>query len=295
MEEDELKNYLKASEVAKKVKPFAMELVKPGAPLLEIAEKVEAKIIEEGARPAFPVNISINENAAHYTPSAADAATLGEKDLVKIDIGIHSSGFVVDFAFSVDCSGENTSLVEASEKALEAALSKMRAGVNVREVGKEIENAIKGRGFVPIRNLCGHLMEEFNLHAGQEIPNHAEGNYILKEGEVYAVEPFATLGEGKVVEGEYCEIFSLIEENKKVRLPHSRKLLEIIDSEFNKLPFAKRWIKDIPPSSLDLALADLLKQGIIRAYPVLREAKRVNVSQAETTVIIEKDGVNVLV
>jgi methionyl aminopeptidase len=60
------------------------------------------------------------------------------------------------------------------------------------------------------------------------------------------------------------------------------------------MPFAARWFKDIP--MLRLSLADLEKQGILHSYPILKEAKKdCFVSQAETTLIVEKEGAKILV
>src|SRR3989344_5692301 len=53
--------YIKAGKITTQVKEYAKSLIKPGLPLLEIAEKIESKIIELGGKPAFPVNLSINE------------------------------------------------------------------------------------------------------------------------------------------------------------------------------------------------------------------------------------------
>lgn len=294
-EEARRKHYLEAARVAESVRALAVELVKPGKRFLEVVEAIETEIIAAKARPAFPVNVSLNENAAHYTPKASDESVFSEKDVVKIDFGVHVNGFIVDTAFTVDLSGENAALVEASEAALENALAVMRAGRKVSEVGAVIQKIIEKKGFKPIENLCGHSLSEFLLHSGQEIPNTERGNYVLKEGDVFAVEPFATTGGGRVVEGTFCEIYSLVN-LRNVRLPQSRKLLEVVSKEFQTLPFAKRWLsKAFSAPSIELALNDLIRQEILEPYPLLREINKGLVSQAESTVIVEKEGVKVLV
>ncbi|MEM0475837.1 MAG: type II methionyl aminopeptidase, partial [Candidatus Norongarragalinales archaeon] len=227
VDESELKNYVEAARVAAGVRETALELVKPGASLLALARSIEEEIRGTGAKPAFPVNIGTNDVAAHYTPKTGDATVFSEKDVVKIDYGVQVSGFIVDCAFTVDLSGENAKLVEAAEAALNDACATIKSGVNVREVGAAIEKAITSRGFKPIENLCGHSLGEFLLHAGREIPNVARGDYVLREDDVFAVEPFATTGAGRVEDGAYCEIYSLIN-LRNVRLPQSRKVLEWI-------------------------------------------------------------------
>ena len=73
----------KAGQIAKQVREYIEPLIKPGMPLLEIAEKIETKIQELGGKSAFPTNLSINNIAAHYTPSYNDETKAS--GLLKID------------------------------------------------------------------------------------------------------------------------------------------------------------------------------------------------------------------
>lgn len=66
---DEREALIKAGEIARQVKKEVVDLIKPGAKLYDIAEFVERRIVELGGKPAFPCNLSINEIAAHYTPT----------------------------------------------------------------------------------------------------------------------------------------------------------------------------------------------------------------------------------
>lgn len=294
LEQERISNYVKAGEVCKKARVKARELSKPGVKLLDLAEQLEAFIREQGGQLAFPVNLSRNHHAAHYTPTADDATVIGEKDLLKVDFGVHSEGFIVDNSITIDFSGENGKLVEAAEQALQNALSVMKAGVNTRMVGGEIEKTIKKFGFKPIENLCGHLLLPWDLHAGVEVPNvGSHGGVALEEGMAYAVEPFASTGEGRVRDDEsFCEIYSLAEA-KPVRLPASRRVLEIVVEDYKTLPFAKRWLQEVPGAQM--AFNDLQRQGVLHAYHLLREASGALVSQAETSVVVEESGVKVLV
>ena len=295
LEEQELKSYLEAARIASSVRATAEELAVEGAKLLDVAKGIEDEITKAGGGIAFPVNTSINEEAAHYTPKISDERVLKKDDVVKVDFGVHVEGCVIDQAFSVNPSNEHAKLVEASEAALRDALAVMKAGVCVKDIGAAIESAIVSRGFKPIENLCGHSLEPYVIHAGESIPNVPKGDYVLQEGDVFAVEPFATTGAGKVEDGSFCEIYSLANP-RNVRLPQSRKVLEFIMEERQTLPFAKRHLLKClsGEGAIDLALADLSRQEIIHSYPVLKEVNGGIVSQAETTVIVEKDSVKVL-
>jgi len=284
-----LDKYRAAGRILAEVKEGAIERVKEGALLLEVAEFVEQSIREKGAEPAFPCNISRNEEAAHATPSIDDETVFG-KDLVKIDIGLHVDGYIADSAVTVDLTGgENAELVGAAEAALNAAIKIIRDGISTAEIGDVIENAIRERGYKPVVNLSGHGLARYNAHTPPTIPNvRYEHGVVLKENDVVAIEPFATDGAGKVVEGGTVEIYGLLKA-KPVRVSEAKKLLKEIE-KYQGLPFAKRWL---PRERLDLALRTLKNAGALREYPVLREEGGGLVSQAEHTVIVTKDGCEV--
>ncbi|MFQ5406686.1 MAG: type II methionyl aminopeptidase [Candidatus Micrarchaeia archaeon] len=295
--DEELEKFRKAGKIAREARDFAKSTVKAGQTLLSIGDEIEKLIESKGGKPAFPVNLSLNEVAAHYVPSSSDETVLKEDDVLKADIGVHVEGFIADCAFSINPSGKHADLTKSSEKALESALRAMKAGVNVRGVGKAIQDAVVADGFKPVRNLCGHALGEFLIHAGQEIPNVPTGDYVLKEGDVFAVEPFASTGEGVVREGEFCQIYALANPSAQVRLPNSRKLLQFVVENFKTLPFAQRWLSrtGLPESSISLALSDLCRQKVLRRYPLLRDVPGSFVSQAETSVVVTKEGVERLV
>ncbi|MCX8198322.1 MAG: type II methionyl aminopeptidase [Candidatus Micrarchaeota archaeon] len=274
----------------------AQKLVLPGEPLLDIAESLEKMIADLKAKPAFPANISINDVAAHFTPEADNKAVLGETDLVKIDIGAHIDGCIGDAAITIDLSGQHGKLCEASEAALEAAISSMKPGVKVGEIGAKIEKEIASRGFRPIENLTGHKIEPFLLHAGVEIPNIASSaSYELAEGDIFAIEPFASAGSGRVADTSQVEIFSL-QAAPKIRGKYARQLMDHIAQNYLSLPFAERWVSKVFNSKLTLSasLRELLNSGALHPYPVLRDTGRGAVAQKEHTVIIEHDSAKIL-
>jgi methionyl aminopeptidase len=291
-----IEKYERAGKIAYEVLQEIKPLIKPGAKLLDIAEAAEGRIGEKGAKPAFPTNISINEVAAHFTPERDSSLVIGEKDVVKLDIGVHVDGFIGDNALTVDLSNENGKLVEAAEKALDAAICTIRAGAKLGEIGAEVEAAIKGFGFKPIENLTGHSLAEYSLHAGVELPNigNKDPNQ-LTEGTVLAIEPFATNGEGRVSESPEVEIFSFVDK-LPVRMRESRRLLNYAEENYKTLPFAERWLyKDFHSKLLlHAALKELVFSGALRQYPILRDAGKGLVSQAELTVVVEKDAARVL-
>ncbi len=285
----DLEKHRRAGEILVDVRERVVEEVEPGVSHLEVAELAEELIREKGAAPAFPLNISIDEEAAHATPSRDSDEVFGD-DMVNIDIGVHVDGWIADSAVTVDMSG-NPDLVEASREALEAAVDKIEGGVNTADIGAIIEDTIKGYGFNPVYNLTGHGLGHFEQHTSPTIPNRGVDQGVeLREGMVIAIEPFATDGSGKVEEGSTTEIYSLNEIGAKVRSRGARELISKIEESYRTLPFAKRWL----PKKMGMRLRRLEGGEVIHGYPVLKEEKGKLVSQKEHTVIVESDGCEVI-
>ncbi|HUC38589.1 MAG TPA: type II methionyl aminopeptidase [Candidatus Acidoferrum sp.] len=274
----------------------ARDMVKPGVKLLDVAKKAESFLKEKGYGLAFPLNLSINEQAAHYTPSLEDETVFKENDIVKVDFGAEKDGVLGDCALTVDLSGKNQKLVEASMEALQNAISVVKAGVEVRKIGAEIEKAITAKGFEPIRNLGGHSVKVHDLHSDIFIPNYDnEDDTKLEEGMVVAIEPFATNGEGMVTESDTCEIYGFNAE-MGVRLKEARQIMEEIKKNYSHEPFAVRWFSNIVPSSFGLyaGIAELSRNEALVRYPTLVEVGKGMVSQAELEVLVEKEGCKIL-
>ena len=250
-----------------------------------MADFVENSILEAGFGIAFPVNISLNEAAAHDTPSPDDTRTFAKGDMVKLDLGVHLDGYIADTACTVDL-GDQPLLCEASIVARDAAIAAVRPGVTIGALGTLVAHEIKSRGFLPVANLTGHGLDQYCLHKGPNVPNiPGSGGAVLEEGMVLAIEPFATTGTGFVHDGRREEIFSQLV-RRPVRLPAARKILKEIEGR-NGMPFARRHVH---VKSADLALSRLIHDGIIRSYPVLSDVPGSYVSQAEHTMIVTGDG-----
>lgn len=298
MEKEILENYLKAGKILKEAQEIARKELKVGVKLLDVAEKVEAFVKKAGGKPAFPLNLSINEEAAHYTPAFQDERILKEDDVIKVDLGVHIDGYIADASFSLNPSGEWNEMIKANEKALEAALNIVKEGIELGEIGTVIEKTLRNAGFNPVQNLTGHGLERFIQHAPPSIPNISnKDSRTLEEGHVYAIEPFATNGRGLIHEAGRVEIFQE-DEVKPVRNAYARKILEFVLEEYNGLPFAERWLrKELKMDEFQhkVGLKELLLKKCIKAYPVLKEEAGKMVSQAENCFAIHEGKTIVLV
>ncbi len=281
-------DFIKAGKVSAQAKNYALSLVKEGAEILEIAKKIEQFIYDKGCKLSFPVNVSVNETAAHNAPKLDDKTKLKKGDLVKLDLGAQYNGAVTDCAVSVSVgkSDENEKLIEAARKANEEAVKMATPGTNTADIGKKIQEIIESYGFRPIRNLTGHGVGIYEVHTSPSIPNYAIKKGVpLKKGQIIAIEPFSTNGAGLVYESKNSEIYGVI---SSIPSRAYSEVLNYIKKEFKTLPFSKRHIiEKFGKLKASIALKSFLVQKIIQEYPILKEKEKGKVAQWENTVIVD--------
>jgi methionyl aminopeptidase len=291
-------SYLQAGRIAAEVRESARKKYFVGSTLFEICESVETQIRSMNGHPAFPVNTSLNEIAAHYTAEPNDATVVKEGDVLKIDIGVHIDGYIADTAVTVCYDLKYESLVKAAETALGEAVRIARANTKASDIGRVIEATITKFGFRPIQNLSGHSLQQYTIHAGKSIPNiwTIGSSFTLLPNEAYAIEPFVTTkdGQGVVHEGKTRNIFG-ITSRKPVKDKETDDLLELIWNRFRTLPFALRWLTDKYEEKDLRRLIDILaKKRNVHAYPILVEGHSKIVVQAEHTLIPTESTVKVI-
>jgi len=287
MDSEIRKKYETARSISEKAQDTAKKELKEGILAIKLAETIEKEIVSNGGGLAFPVNISINEIAAHYTPDINDNLKFNLDDVVKVDVGVHVDGYIWDAAFTKKIGNKDDIIIKASEQALEAALKIIKPGARVFEISEVVESTAEKFGLKTISNLSGHGLERFVQHAHPNIPNSRNKiNHELQQGTAIAMEVFTTNGAGYVKEGSQVFIYRYLQD-KNLRSQEARKILSKARDDFQKMPFAKRWIGQIAGGAkLDLALNDLVYSGCLEAYPVLKEAENGIVAQTETTVLL---------
>src|ERR671924_696424 len=290
--------YLQAGKIAAKVRETARKKYHVGLTLFEICESVEAQIRSLNAEPAFPVNTSLNETAAHYTAEPSDDTLIKEGDVLKIDIGVHIDGYIADTAVTVCYDPKYEALVSTAEMALGEAVRIARANTRASDIGRVIEATITKFGFKPIQNLSGHSLQQYTIHAGKSIPNiwTKGSSFALLPNEAYAIEPFVTTreGQGVVYEGKTKNIFG-ITSRKPVKDEEADKLLDLIWSRYRTLPFAMRWLTDrYDEKDVRRLMETLIKRKNAHSYPILVEGHGKVVVQAEHTLIPSESSVSVI-
>ncbi len=278
-------NFIEAGKRAKEVRAYGKSLIQPGASYRDVTAKIRERIKQLGAIAAFPPQIAFNEVAAHYLPTSGVDHTFSD-ELIKLDVGICYRGAIGDCAVTIDLSGKHQKLIDATEAALLAAENILEVGLPIKEIGAVIEDSILSYGFQPVRNLAGHGLGHYKVHQGPTIPNcHCRMKEKIRPGMTFAIEPFATTGEGEVFEEGRAEIFSLT----NAHIPTTGVAAEMLRQiqTFQGLPFE---IEDLKGEERGKAVSKLLRLGIIDGYPALVEVAGGMVAQAENSVLIDDDG-----
>lgn len=286
MDSEELNQWRAAGRIAAEALAHGKSLIKPGANMREVCDAVDNKIRELGAEPAWPTQIGNDHVAAHFTPDPGDDAVF-DKEVVCMDVGAHLDGIVGDNAVTVDLSGEWTDLVKASKEALEQVSKMIGPGVTLSAIGKTIQDVIISYNLAPVRNLSGHGISQYVIHDSPSVPNHDTGSQEeLEEGQIIAIEPFATNGKGMISEADQCNIFAM-HDKKPVRSPFGRAVSEFIENNYGPLPFTTRWIsKELGLGKTNFGLKELVKAGALTTHGPLVEVNKGMVSVQEWTFYI---------
>jgi methionyl aminopeptidase len=301
-----------AAECHRQVRQDAHNFIKPGMRLIDICERIEntnRRLVEENglqAGIAFPTGCSINHVAAHYTPNSGDNTVLEYGDVMKIDFGTQVEGRIIDCAWTVAFDPKFDTLKQAVKESTDTGIR--TAGIDVRlcdigeavqEVMESFEVEIDGTTF-PVkccRNLNGHSIGPYQIHAGKSVPIVRGGEQTkMEEGEFYAIETFGSTGKGFVREDMECSHYMKNYDVGYVplRLPRAKQLLGSIDKHFGTLAFCRRFLDRLGEKKYLMGLRNLCDVGIVQPYPPLCDVKGCYVAQYEHTILLRPTQKEVL-
>lgn len=263
--------------------------------MLELTQQVEQVILDAGCGFGFPLNLSLDHQAAHYSCPVGDKSLIPEHGLLKVDAGAHCNGYLADSAITINLGndlGIHQTLCIAAEQALNAAIDTFRPGRTLHEVGVAINSVMKEYGVKAVSNLGGHQLAQFTLHAGEFVPNipQPENGYVIAEDDTFAIEPFSTNGQGAIHNGNQTYIYRYEKARKKNISMADKRLQEQFKATFSTLPFSPRWVTFIPVTRLDQVIRKFTSWGVLDYYHILVETPGSLVAQFEHTVIVEHDG-----
>ena len=295
-----------AAEVHRMTRHAFQRWVKPGMSMIDIVHYIEDSTrsllpsngLERGF--GFPTGVSLNHVAAHYTPNYKDKTVLGNDDVMKVDYGVHIKGRIIDCAFTVAFNDKYDNLLLAVKDATNTGIQCSGIDVRLSDIGESIQEVMEsyeielnGKTYPikSIRNLNGHSIDPYNIHAGKSVPIVKNGDMTkMEEGEFYAIETFGSTGRGYVNEDMECSHYMRNYERRNDRVNtktrSARDLLTCVDKHFGTLAFCRRWLDDLGQKSYLLGLKELCDWDIITPYPPLVDIKGSYTAQYEHTILL---------
>lgn len=251
------------SEVHRQVRNYAQSLCKPGIKLADLCRQLENKnreLVQEAGLErgiGFPTGCSLNHVAAHYTPNPGDDTVLTYDDVMKIDFGVQIEGRIIDSAFTVSFNPKFDPLLEAVKCATDEGITQSGIDVRLCDIGESIQEVMESYEVeldgttYPVkccRNLNGHSIGQYQIHAGKSVPivkGGCEESIKMEEGEIYAIETFGSTGRGYVVEDMECSHYmkNFHAPHVPLRMQSSKRLLAHINKTFGTLAFCRRWLE----------------------------------------------------
>jgi methionyl aminopeptidase len=311
-----------AAEVHRQTRKFAQSIIKPGIRLADMCAQLEdcnRRLVGESGLNrgiAFPTGCSLNHVAAHYTPNPGDDTCLQYGDVMKVDFGTQIDGRIIDCAFTVAFDPQFDELLAAAKEATDAGIR--AAGIDVRlgDIGAAIQEVMESHEVTingkthrvrSIRNLNGHSIGPYEIHAGKSVPIVKTSDQTkMEELEFFAIETFGSTGRAVVEEDGDCSHYMKDFNARRVplRLDRSKSLLNHIDKTFSTLAFCRRWLERDDGGSTTVngptgakqekylgALKNLCDLGVVNAYPPLVDIKGSYTSQYEHTILLRPTGV----
>ena len=183
--------------------------VRPGISTYELDKIAFDYIVSCGAKPSclhyqgFPASIctSVDDAVVHGIPRKNQI--LAEGQIIGIDICVTYKGYVTDAArtYAVgEISAEKQSLIDVTKASFYEAISDLKAGSRVGDIGAKVQRFVEKHGYSVVRDLVGHGVGR-GLHEDPSIPNYGTAGTGPKliAGMTIAIEPMVNLGKYEVV------------------------------------------------------------------------------------------------
>jgi methionyl aminopeptidase len=202
--QQEIETMARAGAVVADTLALLEEHIQPGVTTRELDEIAEEFIRSRGGAPTFKgypsaTCLSPNSMVVHGIPGKT---TLGNGDILSVDVGVTLDGFVADSAWTFPVgtiSADAQRLLDTCKAALEAGIDKARVGNTIGDISEAVQTVTEAAGFSVIRSLVGHGVGR-SMHEDPQVPNFVSAyrGPELKEGMTIAIEPMITAGAAEV-------------------------------------------------------------------------------------------------
>tara|TARA_B100000214_G_scaffold329684_1_gene269588 strand:- start:850 stop:1620 length:771 start_codon:yes stop_codon:yes gene_type:complete len=180
-----------------------VSMIKPGVSTLDLDQRAEEFIRDNGGSPAFKgyngfpntLCVSPNSQVVHGIPNDKK---IENGDILSVDCGVLMNGYYGDSAFTYEVGEvdyETKQLIQVTKESLYKGIEMAIEGNFVGDISYAVQKYAESYGYEVVRELVGHGLGK-NLHESPEVPNFGlrGSGPLLEEGLVIAIEPMINMG-----------------------------------------------------------------------------------------------------
>ena len=345
----DLEDFRRAAIIHKLARKKALSMLYAGAKLADLVDAVEDIILKmcrqdsntyylkgspqnNNCGIAFPVGVNINNIVAHDSKivpqnGKSDQRVFFNGDVVKVDIGVHVNGRIIDSAFTHiitkkpgvhDSDNIYNAVLEASKDSMFTAIKMAGPDQCLYEMSETISEIITsyevdmGGAMMPIKpvkGIGGHNIGHYSIHDGKLIlsePDYElQGDQRMKEDEIYAIETYATTGMGIMTQNSEMNACTHFMAADKADIDNNRAITKRDKKMFARtdlyrwlqtrkgLPFSSEWIDLKAVSKVEKGFKMAIPSGLITAFPPLTDEANSVVAQFEHTIHVNDGSVEI--
>lgn len=345
LSDTDLEDFRRAAVIHKLARRKALSMLYTGAKLANLVDAVEDIILKMCRQDpntyflkgspnnnksgiAFPVGVNINNIVAHDSKimpqnGKSDQRTFFKGDLVKVDIGVHVNGRIIDSAFThivTDKPGVHdqdniyNAVLEASRDSVFTAIKMAGPDQRLDEMSETIEEIIRSYEvdmagellpIRPVNGIGGHNIKQYQIHGGKlilSVPDYElQGDLKMEEDEIYAIETYATTGMGIMTQNTELNACTHFMAAAKEDIDNNRAITKrdkkmFARTEFYRwmqtrhgLPFSSAWIDTKAISKVEKTFKMCIPSMQVISFPPLCDENNSVVAQFEHTIHVN-DG-----
>ena len=205
---EEIEKLARANGIVAEALIMLSEEARPGVSTAYLDELARNLCRKKRVTPAFlgyngfPAALcaSINNEIVHGIPSPE--RILKEGDIVSLDFGVVSEGYVGDAAVTVPVGGisdQAAKLLRITEESLYEGIAAAVPGKRLFDIGAAVQKHVEAHGFSVVRDFVGHGIGR-KMHEAPQVPNFGKAGTGMKlqEGMTLAIEPMVNTGAWQV-------------------------------------------------------------------------------------------------
>ena len=306
----------KSAEVHRQTRKEIQKYIKPGMKIIDICSKIEniikKKLPNKNEGIGFPVGININNIAAHDSAIVNDERIIQKNDIIKLDYGTHINGNIIDSAFTIAFDNHYDNLINATKEATNEGIKMANIDTLISEISDCIEEVIgsyeqeiNNRTYTvnSVSNLGGHNILPYEIHGGKLIlgkrSSLLDNSIRMCENECYAIETFATTGNGTLFMDPNIETTHFMinkkkqKQNTRFKFKQTHKVYSHIKNTYDTMPFCSRWLNN-DLKGFKIGLKELVSCGIVDEYPAMIDKKEHRTAQTEHTIFLHNNHKEIL-